>query len=80
VSIGRATTSSAPASRNAIRSSTSSLSPTHITGTEASAGAARRSRHTSTADLGPPVRSMMTSWCSGAFANASSGEDVRVTV
>jgi hypothetical protein len=53
---------------------------THITGTEASAGAARRSRQTSTADFGPPVRSMMTSWWSAAFANASSGDAVRVTV
>ena len=46
-------TSSAPASRNAIRSSTSSVALTHMTGTALIAGVARICRQTSTAVVGP---------------------------
>ena len=46
-------TSSAPASRKLIRSSTSSVALTHMTGTAASAGVARISRQSSTADFVP---------------------------
>ena len=73
-------TSSAPASRKWIRSSTSSLVLTHMTGIAASAGVARISRQISTADFGPLATSMMTSWCSATLAKASSGSAVRVTL
>ena len=51
-----------------------------MTGTAVRVGVARISRQMSTADLGPPATSMMTSWCSAALLKASSGLAVRVTV
>ena len=81
---GRATTSSAPASRNPIRSSTSSDAATHRIGTAAIDGVARISRHTSNPVLpvlGSTVPTSTTaSWFSATLVNASSGSVVRVTV
>ncbi len=77
---GRAMTSSAPASRKWIRSSTSWVALTHMTGIADRAGVARISRQMSTADRGPLAISMMTSCWSAALAKASSGSSVVVTV
>ncbi len=76
----RAMTSSAPASRKLIRSSTSSVALTHMTGTAARAGVARTSRHSSTEDFSPPTVPRIRSWWSAAFANASSDPVATVTV
>ncbi len=54
-------TSSAPASRKWIRSSTSWVALTHMTGIADSAGVARISRQMSTADRGPLATSMTIS-------------------
>jgi hypothetical protein len=54
-------TSSAPASRKRMRSSTSSVADTHMTGTAVIAGVERISRQRSTADFGPLVTSRMMS-------------------
>ena len=70
---GRAMTSSAPASRNRMRSSTSSVAATHRIGTRPSPGSrgsrgTRRRRAASGAPVAP--RSMTASWCSATAANA----------
>ncbi len=63
-----------------MRSSTSSLALTHMTGTALIVGAARIWRQTSTADVGPLEMSRTTSWCSATFGYASSGSSKAVTV
>ena len=60
LSIGLAMTSSAPASRNMIRSSTSSAWVRHITGIDDRLGVARISRQTSAGDVPGPVTSITT--------------------
>ena len=76
----RLMTSSAPASRKAIRSSTFSVELTHITGTAEIAGVARISRQTSTAAFSPVTEPRMTSWWVGTWLRASSASAPRVTV
>ena len=80
VSNGFATTSSAPASRKRIRSSTSSFWLTHRIGIDAIDGVARISRQMSIADFAPLTTSMITSWCSSTWPRASSGSAMTVTV
>ena len=77
---GLAMTSSAPASRKAMRSSTSSDCPMHRTGIDAIVGVFRTSRQKSVADRAPVTTSRMMSWLSGAATNASSELAVEVTV
>ena len=77
---GLAITSSAPASRKRIRSSTSSVWLTHRTGMAAMRRRPRISRQTSAAVLPPPTTSRMTSWCSATLAERLVGVGERVTV
>ena len=69
VSNGLAMTSSAPASRNRIRSSTSSVWVRHITGIDDRLGVARISRQTSAGEVPGPVMSIMTRLWSAAPAD-----------
>ena len=63
-----------------MRSSTSSLWPTHRIGTAASAGVERISLQTSKAVLSPVTTSMIASWWSATLPNASAGSAMVVTV
>ena len=80
LSNGLAITSSAPASRNAIRSSTASVWLMHRTGIPTNAGSARIWLHRSGAVTGPTTTSMTTSWCAGAAASVPTASAVRVTL
>ena len=73
-------TSSAPASKNRIRSSTSSVWVMHRTGIEASSSFERSSRQTSAAVVDGSVTSMITRLCSAAAAITAAASAMTVTV